>query len=353
MKRPETEETMELRAVLVGCGLMSRRWLEAAARIQGLTIAGLVDIDPSRAKSRADEFGLAHSVVGANLDAVLSQTQPQLVFDIVVPDARYDVVQTALAHGCHVLSEKPMADTLAHAQSLIRTSREAGRIHAVVQNRRYIEGIRRIRSFLDSGAIGAVTSVHSDFFLGPHFGGFREAMENVLLLDMAIHTFDAARYIIGTQPQAVYCHETNPKGSWYAHGASAYAIFEFEQGVSYTYRGSWCAQGLRTSWESLWRIVGESGTLTWDGYDTFKAERETQTGGLLRDAEAVPVPPLSADARIGGHEGVMRDFVDAVRTGIPPETVNSENIRSLAMVIAAIESARTRQRVPVMSGEVA
>ena len=343
---------MELQAVLVGCGLMSRRWLEAAARIEGLTITGLVDIDPSRARSRADEFGLMHSTVGSDLDAVLSTTKPQLVFDIVVPDARYDIVRTAFAHGCHVLSEKPMAASLADAQSLIHASRESGRIHAVVQNRRYIEGIRRIRSFLDSGDIGAVTSVHSDFFLGPHFGGFRETMENVLLLDMAIHTFDAARYIIGRQPQAVYCHETNPKDSWYAHGASAYAIFEFEEGVTYTYRGSWCAQGLRTSWESAWRVIGERGTLTWDGYDTFNAEREIETGGLLRDAELIPVPPLAQDARIGGHEGVIREFVDAVRTGATPETVNYENIKSLAMVIAAIESAKTRQRVPVASGEI-
>jgi predicted dehydrogenase len=342
---------MELQAVLVGCGLMSRRWLEAAARIEGLTITGLVDIDPSRARSRADEFGLMHSTVGSNLDAVLSTTKPQLVFDIVVPGARYDIVRTAFAHGCHVLSEKPMAASLADAQSLIRASREAGRIHAVVQNRRYIEGIRRIRSFLDSGNIGAVTSVHSDFFLGPHFGGFRETMENVLLLDMAIHTFDAARYIIGTQPQVVYCHETNPKGSWYTHGASAYAIFEFEEGVTYTYRGSWCTQGLRTSWESAWRVIGERGTLTWDGHDTFEAEREIETGGLLRDAELIPVPPLAQDARIGGHEGVIREFVEAVRTGATPETVNYENIKSLAMVIAAIESAKTRQRVPVTSGE--
>jgi predicted dehydrogenase len=170
---------------------------------------------------------------------------------------------------------------------------------------------------------------------------------------MAIHTFDAARYIIGTQPQAVYCHETNPKGSWYAHGASAYAIFEFEENVTYTYRGSWCAQGLRTSWESAWRVIGEHGTLTWDGHDTFKAERELQTSGLLRDAEAIPVPPLAPDARIGGHEGVMRDFVEAVRTGAVPETVNSENIKSLAMVFAAIDSAKARQRVSVMSGDLA
>jgi predicted dehydrogenase len=209
-----------------------------------------------------------------------------------------------------------------------------------------------MRSFLASGEIGTITSVHSDFFLGPHFGGFREAMENVLLLDMAIHTFDAARYIIHAQPQAVYCHETNPKSSWYAHGASAYAIFEFEGDVTYTYRGSWCAQGLRTSWESSWRVIGERGTLTWDGHDTFQAERETQTGGLLRDGQVIPVPPLTKDARIGGHEGVMKDFVEAIRTGAAPETVNYENIKSLAMVIAAIESAKTRQRVPVASGKI-
>ncbi|HYO83045.1 MAG TPA: Gfo/Idh/MocA family oxidoreductase [Bryobacteraceae bacterium] len=343
---------MELRAVLVGCGLMSRRWLEAAAGIEGLTIAGLVDLDVSRARSRADEFGMTGSVVGSDLGAVLSATKPQLVFDIVVPDARFDVVQTAFGHGCHVLSEKPMANSLAHAQALVRAARETGCIHSVVQNRRYVEGVRRMQAFAASGAIGAVTSLHSDFFLAPHFGGFRETMENVLLLDMAIHTFDAARYIVGTSPQAVYCHETNPRGSWYAHGASAYAIFEFAGDVTYTYRGSWCAQGQRTSWESAWRIIGERGTLSWDGHGAFLAQRETGTSGLLRDAEEIPVPELDPNTRIGGHEGVMRDFIEAVRTGSAPETVGSENIKSLAMVVAAIESAKTRERVLVRSQEI-
>jgi predicted dehydrogenase len=343
---------MELQAVLVGCGLMSRRWLEAAARIEGLTIVGLVDIDVSRARSRADEFGLSNSVVGSDLGQVLSTTKPQLVFDVVVPDARFDIVQTAFSHGCHVLSEKPMANSLAHAQALVRIARETGRIHSVVQNRRYVEGVRRMQAFAASGAIGAVTSVHSDFFLAPHFGGFRESMKNVLLLDMAIHTFDAARYIVGTAPQAVYCHETNPRGSWYAHGASAYAIFEFAGNVTYTYRGSWCAQGQRTSWESAWRIIGEGGTLSWDGHEAFLAQRETETSGLLHDAEQIPVPQLDTSVRVGGHEGVMRDFIEAVRTGSVPETVGSENIKSLAMVVAAIESARTRERVLVRSQEI-
>jgi predicted dehydrogenase len=162
---------------------------------------------------------------------------------------------------------------------------------------------------------------------------------------MAIHTFDAARYIIGSTPQAVYCHQANPRGSWYAHGASAFALFEFEGDVTYTYRGSWCAQGLRTSWESEWRVVGERGTLKWDGYDGFTAQCEADGDSLLRELQEVAVPALDPGARIGGHEGVIRDFVDAVRTGGVPETVGSENIKSLAMVIAAIESAKTRRRV--------
>ena len=50
-------------------------------------------------------------------------------------------------------------------------------------------------------------------------------MPHVLLLEMAIHTFDAARLILGADPVSVYCKEWNPPGSWYKQNASAVAIF--------------------------------------------------------------------------------------------------------------------------------
>ena len=340
-----------LRAVLVGCGLMSRAWLEAARQVDGLSIVGLVDIDIERARGRAEEFGLSDAVVGIDADDIIDRTEPDIVFDVVVPAARRDLAVMALGRGCHVLTEKPMADSLADAEEIVAASRAAGRLHAVVQNRRYHPAVRRIRRFLASGAIGELTSLHCDFFIAPHFGGFREEMDHVLLLDMAIHTFDAARYMAGQSPRGVYCREWEPTGSWYRQGSSAVAIFDLGDRIVFNYRGSWCADGGRTSWESAWRFVGRHGTLLWDGYDDLRAEVTTDEPvpgqPFLRVTEPIVVPPLDASDRVGGHVGVIRDFVWAVMNGGRPETRGEDNIQSLAMVFGAIESAETGRRVAI------
>ena len=333
--------------VLVGCGAMSKAWLEAAGQT-GIRVVGLVDLDADRARARAREFDLDGAAIGTNLDTILDQTKPDAVFDVVVPAARRDVALSAFAHHCHLLTEKPLADSPDNARAIIDGARRAGRIHAVVQNRRYIANVRRIRRFLDSGAIGAPTSIHADFFVAPHFGGFREEMRHVLLLDMAIHTFDAARYMVNGEPLGAYCQEWEPPNSWFRQGSSASATFELGDGKVFTYRGSWCADGFRTSWEGAWRVVGERGSLVWDGYDNVSAQvvRPVREG-LLDLVEPLTVPPLDPRDRIGGHRGVIQDFVRAVETGVEPETRGSDNFKSLAMVFGAIESAETGSLVKI------
>ena len=339
---------MVFRAVLAGCGAMAKGWLKALAETPELAgrvvVVGLVDLDLGAANRLRDEFGLS-AATGTDLDAMLTQTKPDLLFDVVIPSARRDVVMTGLKHGCHVLTEKPMASSLAEARDLVAAAKSAGRIHAVVQNRRYIDGVRRIREMIESGVLGELTALHADFFIGAHFGGFREQMQDVLLLDMAIHTLDAARFMAGADPLAVYALESNPRGSWYAHGAAANAIFEFSDDVLFTYRGSWVAEGGTTSWESQWRIVGTTGTLLWDGAERFVARAVAGDSGFLRPLRDVAVPPPPRPAQTHGHASVIAEFLDAIETGRVPETAGSDNIKSLAMVFAAIESARTRQRV--------
>jgi predicted dehydrogenase len=342
---------MVFRAVLAGCGGMSKGWLSAVSEhplLKGrVEIVGLVDLDRATAEARAAEFNLTNAVIGTDLDAVLSETKPDLLFDVVIPAARAGVVETGLRHGCHVLSEKPMASTIEQGRAMIAQAQAAGRVHAVVQNRRFIAGVRRIRRLVESGVIGELSSLNCDFFIGAHFGGFRDEMENVLLLDMAIHTLDAARFMAGKAPKAVYCLETNPRGSWYRHGAAANAIFEFEDDVVFNYRGSWAAEGANTSWESAWRVVGSKGTLLWDGFDEFTARVVDGDSGFFRDLKDIDVPaPADAD-QTHGHASVLADFLNAVESGTTPETVGTDNIKSLAMVFAAIESAKTRQRVTI------
>lgn len=342
---------MILNAVLCGCGAMSKGWLraikETPALKAGIEVKGLVDVNPAAAEALAAEFGLEGAVIGTDLADVIKTSKADIVFDVVVPTARFNVVSTALKAGCHVLSEKPMATSLAEGAALIDLAAETGKIHAIIQNRRFISGVRRMRRFIESGSIGDLTAIHCDFFLGPHFGGFREEMDNVLLLDMAIHTFDAARYVADKKPLAVYCVERNPKGSWYKHGASANATFEFADDVVFTYRGSWCAEGERTSWESEWRLVGSKGMLTWDGADTFSAAVAGTEPGLLHGFAPVNVPEPAHEEETHGHASVISSFVEAIKSGKRPETASSDNIRSLAMVFGAIESAKTGKRIEI------
>lgn len=340
-----------MRAILVGCGAMADGWLKAIQHSpllrDRIELVALVDLDISAGLALADKFGLDDILVTDNLEKTLHRVKPDVVFDVAVPGARPMIVRQALIAGLHVLSEKPMAPSLQEAQELAALADSKNRLYTIVQNRRYKAGIRRAQQFLASGAIGDVTGLHADFFIGAHFGGFRDQMDHVLLLDMAIHTFDAARFLSGSEPLAVQCIETNPKGSWYKHGPSAFATFEMSEGVMFTYRGSWCAEGANTSWDSQWRITGSTGTLLWDGEEEFRAQIGVGENSFLREVEALSVPPLCAPDLAQEHASVIHSFLTAIENSHRAETDSSDNLKSIAMVFAAIQSAQQNRPIDI------
>lgn len=330
--------------VLAGCGGISGAWLGSDTVKRRVKIVGLVDIQPSAAESAKEKFDLRHAVTGRDLDAVLRRTAPDAVFDCSVPEAHCSVTLTALKHGCHVLGEKPMSDSMPNARRMTAAAQRAGKTYAVMQNRRYLRGIRALRRFIESGAIGELDAVHGDFFIGAHFGGFRDVMEHVLLLDMAIHAFDQTRFITGEDAVAVYCHEWTPRHSWYRSGPSAAAIFEMTHGVVYSYRGSWCAEGCPTPWECTWRIIGRKGTVLWQGGDDFRCEIVSGTRGFVRPVRAKNVPINCPQRLCQGHDSAIALFLNAIRDGETPETVCTDNVKSLAMVHGALKSATSGRR---------
>jgi predicted dehydrogenase len=255
------------------------------------------------------------------------------------------VVEAALGLGCHVLGEKPIATTLEDAHALVAAAERAERTYAVMQNRRFEHGIRTLRDGIAGGRIGLPTFLSCDFFIAPHFGGFREEMESPLLVDMAIHQFDQARFLSGADPVAVSCHEFNPAGSWYAGDAAAVCTFELADGSVFSFRGSWCAEGFATSWNGSWRVSGTLGTALWDGEGNPVAEVELEPDEpqLLHPAERVEWERTWPGRT--GHAGCLDEMLAALAQGRRPETDCVDNVKSLAMVLGALASAREGRRL--------
>jgi predicted dehydrogenase len=333
--------TQQFRALLVGAGAMGREWAKNLAGCDEVVTAGWVDIRPGAAEQAARELGMEIGYTGADLERALAELRPDFVVDVTIPEAHHNVVLAALAAGVPVLGEKPMADSLERAREMVAASERANTLYMVSQSRRYNAQLQALRRLI-VGHVGELGILNADFYIGAHFGGFRDEMPSPLVLDMAIHTFDAARYLSGADPVAVYCEEFNVPWSWYRGAASATAIFEMTGGLRYTYRGSWCAEGRSTSWESEWRAVGPNGTATWDGHSPPVAEVVARRGGFLSEVE----PRTAAvDDIHPGIAGSLRDFLHALKTGATPMGECHDNIKSLAMVFAAIESSATGRRV--------
>jgi predicted dehydrogenase len=133
------------------------------------------------------------------------------------------------------------------------------------------------------------------------------------------------------------------------------AIFELTNGIIATYRGSWCSEGLHTSWECDWRFVGQRGSAIWkgglgDGDDfTSQVLKPGEQSGFMRNFDSAPISEMDTAGIENGHESCIRDFVSCVRSGAQPLTRAADNIKSLAMCFGAIESAEGGLRVEIES----
>ena len=331
------------RVLLVGCGGMANTWLQYILKRQDCAVLGLCDIIPEKAQKMKEDYKIDCGVFDGIEKALDAGLNFNLAIDCTTPESHEFVVTSALKAGCNVLGEKPMAVTREEALNEIKTADACGKSYAVMQNRIYMPGMRALRKTIDEKLIGRLGFISSDFFIGAHFGGFRDLMDNVLILDMAIHTFYQARFIAGSNPVSVYCHEFNPAGSWYKGAASAVAIFEFENGAIYNYRGSWCAEGHNTSWECDWRLCGEFGSIKWDGANAPVAQiNKPGATGFVRPCDEHILPQIACKQ---GHEGCFEEMFAALEQNRPAETDCHDNYYSMNMVYGAIESAKEQKKI--------
>ncbi|HKU34013.1 MAG TPA: Gfo/Idh/MocA family oxidoreductase [Paenarthrobacter sp.] len=320
-----------LRVLVVGAGGMGRAWLRTVEESPLVELAGIVDLDLAAAGEAAASLGRPNLPVGAGTAALASDVGAQAVINVTVPAAHHPVTTEALAAGLPVLGEKPVASSVAQGLSLAAAAELHGQLFMVSQSRRYNRHLFEAKRL--SAGLGSVGILSAEFFKAPRFGGFRDAMNHPLLLDMAIHQFDMARFLLDADPVSVFCEEYNPSWSWYRGDAGASAVFQMTGGGRFVFTGNWCSPGLETSWNAAWRISGEHGTVLWDGDN--------------EPVSSVPAPGGSAIDPGQEIAGSLRDFVSALRTGSTPMGRVHQNIMSLAMVEAAVLSASTGNRVSI------
>ncbi|MBG6237745.1 putative dehydrogenase [Mycetocola sp. CAN_C7] len=336
--------TEPLRVVQVGAGGMGRAWIRLLASSPDVALVGLVDLNVAAAESALADAGLTDVVVGTSVSEIASATDAQAVVNVTIPAAHHPVNVEALFAGLPVLCEKPVAPTVAQGLSLAAAAEVSGQLLMISQSRRYYRTLSAFKAEVASlGDVGVVTT---DFFKAPHFGGFREEMDSVLLVDMAIHQFDAVRYLLDRDPVSVYCEEFNPNWSWYSGDAAATAVFEFEGGARYVYTGSWCADGLETSWNGSWRVNAAGGSSHWDGEGEPMTERVDSAA--VGDAAVTDAVAGGASAAVAEEiGGALAEFVHALRTGTVPSGEVHSNVYSLAMVEAAVLSSSTGAKVRI------
>lgn len=319
--------------VVVGAGGMGRAWMGVVLASAEARLVGVADVVPGAAEAAVtalveDEGRRAGIAVGTDGVGVARAAGAEAIIDVTIPEAHHPVTAAALGAGLPVLGEKPCAATLAEAVSLAGHAEASGRLFMVSQSRRNNPHLHEARRLAEQ--LGGAGIVDTRFFKAPHFGGFRDAMRHPLIVDMAIHAFDAARVIVDGAPVAVRAISHSPSWSWYDGDAAATVHIAYSTGAVHAFTGSWCSPGQETSWNGDWRISCAGGTVTWDGETPPRAV--TAEGAVLEGAVPAEDARWELDASLAA-------FCAALRGGPVPDGEVHGNVWTQAIVEAAVRSA--------------
>ncbi len=332
----------KLRIIQCGVGGHGAGWLKLIATSEEAQHAALVDINAAQLAQAATAANVPADRCFSALSDALRKVEADAVLTVTPPAIHYQHAREAFAAGKHLLSEKPIADTVEHGMEMVRTAQKAGRQLMISQNYRYRPEPRLLRRMVADQVCG--TLVHGDvvFCLPADFrGSFRETMEYPTLVDMSIHHFDLMRYICNSDADTIFVHSFHTHAPEFQHEAAFKAVITFQNKVVFSYGADWTARRTATSWNGNWTLQCSEGALAWTGAGVSKDTRNAAENKW--QAEKVDVPGLArVDQAFSLHE-----FVCAVRENRPAETSGHDNLQSFGMVAAGLESIRTGRPVRV------
>ncbi len=165
-----------LRAGVIGVGHLGQHHARHYATLPGVTLAGVCDAAPDRAKLIADRHG-----VQAWTDLLDLLQQVDLVSVAAPTSAHFAAARQCLEAGKHVLVEKPIAVTSAEAHELVELAARRGCLLQVGHSERFNPIMQRMRSHIERPA----------FIEGHRLSAFGERGTDVdVVLDLMIHDLD-------------------------------------------------------------------------------------------------------------------------------------------------------------------
>ncbi len=329
-----------LRVLVLGLGFFGRNWLREVSACTECEVAGVVSKHPDLLASVGEEFRVLPAQRFGTIEEGLDGSGAQAVVVALPEMVHKEAILAALGRGLHVLTEKPLAMTIAEAGEVVQAARSASNAVVMVdQNYRWRPQNQALRRAIREGRIGRIASITHEFrqsIVRKTTDAWREQMPHPYLHDMAIHHFDLLRASTGLECREVLAVGVRPPWSWYRGVPGIDAILGFEQGLSVSYTGTMVGRWCVTPQDGIITVEGEAGTLRLEGDSQVR---------WYREGSVEVIPPIVMTFTDTAY--ALREFLAAIQEGRQPETHLTDNVRSLAMVVAGIRAVETGQRVAV------
>jgi predicted dehydrogenase len=340
-----------LRYVIVGTGGFGAYWCRFfLPRLTALGKArpvAAVDLRPDALLNAQQHLGLPADRCYADLNRALDENPADFII-VVVPPAHHEaVVDAALAHDLHILSEKPIADTMEASARIYHKVTAAGKKMAVTMSHRFDQDKQSLEAAVKSGKYGRLNYVvhrftHDCRRFGS-WGEFRHRIPDPLLVEGTVHHFDILRALTGADGQMVYATTWNPPWGEYAGDSTALINLTMTNGVPCAYEGAKANATTMNGWGNDYlRAECEYGTLELDRRQ-LRVLRSGPDGAPV----AEPLPLLEQPVWMNAWLAEM--FCDWLCGGPTPPNHLGDNLQCIALLFAAIESAHTHAPVDVQA----
>jgi myo-inositol 2-dehydrogenase/D-chiro-inositol 1-dehydrogenase len=347
-----TKRAARLRVGVIGCGRVALlAHLPALARANDVELVALADSDPESLRAAASRAPRA--ALHADWRPLVESSAAEAVV-VCLPNALHaEVATAAFDAGRHVYLEKPLATNLREARAVAEAWRRARKVGMIGFNYRFNKLYAAARRHALSGRLGALVAARTVFSTAvgdaPQWKRARESGGGALL-DLASHHVDLVRFVFEREVREVSADVWSRRGE----DDCAALRLRLEGGLTVQSFFSTCAVE-----EDRFEIYGDAGKLSVDRYRSLdvrvseptlrsaRLERLRRALGGLRHSPYL-LEKLRAPANEPSYTNALGAFVAAARGGAGDAKPDLEDgYRSLAVVAAAEESARTRRVVAV------